>query len=106
MGSSKNYFSEKKMEFRRNWSKETYKRKYENDWIVDFIEPSKDYVFGFDYKECGVCKLCKDEGCKELAKYLCQLDYMIVEVIGIKLTRTKTLAEGYDCCDFRFSNKD
>ena len=103
MGSGNAYFSEKKMAFRRQWSKETYKRKYKNDWVVDFLEKTDDYEFGFDYRECGVCKLCRDEGCFELAKYLCRLDFMIVDIMGIHLDRTMTLAEGGEKCDFRFS---
>lgn len=103
MGSADDYFSEKKMAFRRQWSKETYKRKYKNDWVVDVLEKTDDYEFGFDYRECGVCKLCKDEGCPELARYLCRLDFMIVDVMGIHLKRTMTLAEGGEKCDFRFS---
>ena len=102
MGDAKGYFSEKKMQMRREWSKDTYKRKYTNDWIVDIIEKNDKYEFGLDYRECGACKLCKDEGRPELAKYLCSLDFAISEIIGVKLDRTKTLAEGDDCCDFRF----
>ena len=103
MGNSKQYFSEKNMESRRQWSKETYKRKYKNDWVVDVLEKTDSYDFGFDYHECGVCKLCRDEGCFELAKYLCRLDYMTSDIMGIHLKRTMTLADGYEKCDFRFS---
>ena len=103
MGDSKQYFSEKNMESRRKWSKETYERKYKNDWVVDVLEKTPDYDFGFDYHECGVCKLCRDEGCPELAKYLCRLDFMTADMMGIHLKRTMTLAEGYEKCDFRFS---
>ena len=102
LGNEKSYFSKKKMEKRRKWSKQTYERKYENDWIVDVIEKTDDFEFGLDYKECGVCKLCQDEKCFELAKYLCKLDFVLVEIIGIRLKRTKTLAEGFEKCDFRF----
>ena len=106
MGSADHYFSEKNMESRRAWSKETYERKYANDWIVDVIEKAPGFEFGFNYKECGVCKLCRDEGCPELAKYLCRLDYMTTDMMGIHLDRTMTLAEGAPYCDFRFSRKD
>ena len=106
MGDSKNYFSEKNMESRRAWSKDTYQHKYKNDWVVDVVEGAgQDFVFGLDYKECGVCKLCRDENCFELAKYLCRLDFMLVELIGIHLERTQTLADGGDFCDFRFYAK-
>ena len=102
MGDADSYFSEKAMERRRKWSQETYKRKYKNDWVVDFIEKSDTYEFGFDYHECGVCKLCQNENCMDIAKYLCKLDYMTVDMMGIGLDRTKTLANGDDVCDFRF----
>ena len=103
MGSADSYFSEKHMAARRKWSKETYARKYPNDWVVDVLEMTDDYDFGFDYHECGVCKLCQDEGCFEYAKYLCRLDYMTSDMMGIRLVRTKTLADGDEKCDFRFS---
>ncbi len=103
MGSADSYFSQKHMEARRKWSQETYERKYKNDWLVDVIEKNDDCDFGLDYHECGVCKLCKDEGCFEYAKYLCRLDFMTSDIMGIKLKRTKTLAEGAEKCDFRFS---
>lgn len=102
MGSGKSYFSEKRMETRRQWSKETHEKKYKNDWVVDVLESDGGYRFGLDYTECGVCKLCRDEGCPELAKYLCSLDFMLVDLMGIELHRTMTLAEGAPKCDFRF----
>ena len=105
MGDSKSYFSDKKMQNRREWSKNSYEKKYENDWVVDFIEKTDEFDFGYDYRECGCCKLCRDENCPELAKYLCTLDYMLVDIMGIHLDRTMTLADGYDKCDFRFSLK-
>ena len=105
MGSSKNYFSEKNMESRRAWSKQTYERKYKNDWVVDVLEKTPEYEFGLDYRECGVCKLCRDEKCPELAKYLCGLDYTLVDIMDIRLIRTMTLAEGGTKCDFRFQKK-
>ncbi len=105
MGSADSYFSEKHMAARRQWSQDTYKRKYKNDWLVDVVEKTDDFEFGFDYHECGVCKLCQDEGCPEYAKYLCRLDFMTCEMMGVQLKRTMTLAEGFDKCDFRFGRK-
>lgn len=101
-GNGNTYLSENKMESRRQWDIETHERRYKNDWVVSFIEGNGDYVFGFDYHECGVCKLCADEGCFELAKYMCRLDSLMVELMGTRLERTKTLAEGGELCDFRF----
>ena len=105
MGSADSYFSEKHMKARRKWSEETHKRNYKNDWLVDVIEKGENFAFGFDYHECGVCKLCQNEGCPEYAKYLCRLDFMTSDMMGIHLERTMTLAEGDPVCDFRFSRK-
>ncbi|MCD8314625.1 MAG: L-2-amino-thiazoline-4-carboxylic acid hydrolase [Firmicutes bacterium] len=44
-------------------------------------------------------------GCPELAKYLCQLDFVLADIMGMKLERTMTLAEGDPKCDFRYSKK-
>ena len=104
-GDADTYFSEKKMEGRREWSKKTHERKYEDDWVVDVIEKDDNYDMGLDYTRCGVCEMCKKEGCFEWAKYLCKLDFMLVEMIGIKLDRKGTLAEGADKCDFRFKRQ-
>ena len=105
LGSGDGYFDAKKTEHRKEWSKETHEHKYENDWVVDILPKCEDYELGYDYHECGVCKLCEDEGCFELAKYLCRLDWLLVELIGIHLERTQTLAEGGEKCDFRFQKK-
>ena len=106
MGDSKSYFSEKAMASRKAWSalthEESHKKQYPNDWVVDFLPGEGKYAFGFDYLECGVCKLCRDEGCQPLAKYLCRLEYMLVEIMGLHLDRTQVLAEGKEKCDFRF----
>ena len=105
MGNAGDYFSEAHMEKHRKWSAEAHQHKYKNDWVVDVLEQTPDYRFGLNYLECGVCKPCQDEGCPELAKCLCKLDFMLVEGIGIRLTRTQTLVKGCDHCDFRFHEK-
>ena len=81
--------------------------KYKNDWVVDIIEDGENdnFVLGYNYHNCGICNLCRDEGCFELAKYLCRMDYVLADMMGLELTRTKTLAENGDCCDFRYGRK-
>lgn len=64
-----------------------------------------EYDLGYDYTKCGVCRLCADEGCPELASYNCRLDYTLAEMIGLKLKRTTTIADGGAKCDFRYSRK-
>lgn len=103
MGDADHYLDPKRIEKQRKWARNTHRRVYENDWVVDLLPGNGTYDLGYDYLECGICKLCRDEGCPELAKYLCHLDYLFAEVMGLHLERTSTLAEGGKKCDFRFS---
>lgn len=105
LGNADRYLDIKKMPQRKIWEKESHERKYENDWVVDVLSKTDDYELGYDYHECGICKLCQDEGCFELAQYLCRLDFVIADIMGMELKRTKTLADGGDFCDFRYSRK-
>lgn len=105
LGDADSYLDEKKMPGRKVWEKESHQRKYENDWVVDVLEKTDCYELGYNYYECGVCKLCRDEGCFELARYLCRLDYVLADIMNMKLERTRTIAEGGDYCDFRYSRK-
>lgn len=105
IGDADSYLNPKKMTERLKWSQESHKRKYENDWVVDILQSNGEYELGYDYHECGVCKLCKDEGCPELAPFLCRMDYVLADIMNMKLVRTKTIAEGSELCDFRYSRK-
>lgn len=105
MGNADAYLDKKKLPGRKKWSEASHQRKYENDWVVDIVEGCEDYELGYDYRECGVCKLCQDEGCPELAKYLCQLDFVMADIMGMVLVRTQTIAEGAEFCDFRYSRQ-
>ncbi len=101
MGDGKTYINEKNMARRKKWAAETHKKKYENDWEVDILGKTDKYDMAMNYTRCGICKLCKDENCFELAKYMCKLDYILYKIMGLELTRTMTLAEECPMCDFR-----
>lgn len=102
LGNADAYLSPDKMPGRKEWERESHLKKYENDWVVDVLEGKEQYDLGYNYYECGICKLCKDENCFELAKYVCRLDYLLAEMMGMKLERTMTIAEGGAYCDFRY----
>ena len=87
------------------WSEESHKRKYENDWVVDILPGNDEYDLGYDYLECGIGQLCTDEGCPELAQYLCRMDFVLADIMNMKLVRTGTIAEGAKYCDFRYSRQ-
>ena len=105
MGDADAYLDPKKLPGRLAWSEESHQRKYRNDWVVDILNGNGVYELGYDYTECGVVKLCRDEGCPELARHLCRMDFVLAEMMNMKLERTSTLAEGGERCDFRYSRK-
>ena len=94
VGNADSYLDKKKMPGRLKWSADSHLRRYENDWVVDIIEgtPQDDFELGYDYHTCGICNLCR-------------MDYVLADMMQMKLTRTKTIAEGADLCDFRYSRK-
>ena len=105
LGKADAYLDKKKLPGRMEWSRNSHRKQYENDWVVDVLAGNDEYDLGYNYLECGVCKLCRDEGCFELAKYLCQLDYVMADMMGMELKRTQTIAEGHSYCDFRYKKK-
>jgi hypothetical protein len=102
MGTGERYLSEKRLPKRLEWDQQTHKHQFENDWVVTVIPGNDQFDLGYDYTECGVCKLCRDEGCFELAKYICKMDFVLAEIMGMRLERTQTIAEGCEKCDFRY----
>lgn len=105
VGNAESYLDDRKMQGRLKWSEESHKRIYENDWVLDILPGNGEYDLGYDYHECGVCKLYRDEGCPELAHYMCLMDFVLADIMGMKLVRTGTIADGADICDFRYSRK-
>jgi len=72
--------------------------KYELDWKFQY-EKGVDEFYN-TYTECGICKLGKRENCFEFVPCLCNMDERSYRNDGGQLHRTKTLANGDDCCDF------
>ena len=82
---------------------ESHQQKYPEDYVYDFIEgDGKTFDYGVNYLECASCKFLAKQGAPELTPYLCPVDILYSEALGWGLTRTMTLAEGADKCDFRF----
>lgn len=78
-------------------------RKYPGDFVFTFIEAEgRNFNYGIDYVECANWKFLKSQGALELMPYICATDSTVSEMLGWGLTRTMTLAEGCDKCDFRF----
>jgi hypothetical protein len=79
-------------------------RRYPNDFVFEFVEgDGETFDFGIDFTECAYHKFLHAHGADEWTPYGCEMDYVMAEVMGYELRRTKTLAWGCDGCDLRFS---
>lgn len=76
-----------------------------NGFKFRFVEGKNQNEFGIDYEKCGICDYFKNMGMFEYVKYCCLVDYAIMKNLGIPFTRTTTLGNGGEKCDFRFSKK-
>lgn len=74
------------------------------DWQFTFTYDED--AFDLTYTSCGLCQLGKREKCFHLIKYLCEADYVTYDLMGTKLIRHHTLANGDECCDFHVERKE
>jgi len=96
-------FSRRYLDLIRKGAIESRQRKYPEGNVIDFVEgDGKNFDYGVDYLECASCKFLTKQGAPEIAPYLCPVDILFSEALGWGLTRTTTLAEGAEVCDFRF----
>jgi len=96
-------FSQRAMDRTRKGAIESHRREYPEGSIINFVEgDGVNFDYGVDYLECASCKFLAKQGAPEIAPYLCPVDILFSEALGWGLTRTMTLAEGAEVCDFRF----
>jgi hypothetical protein len=82
---------------------ESQKCQYPGGYVLTYIEgDGQTFDYGIDYTECASCKFLSAQKAFELAPYVCATDKVVSELMGWGLTRTMTLAEGCERCDFRF----
>jgi len=103
--SKKNCFNADWQKKRNEIALESQKREFSNDWVSEFLPGKNVNEYGINFYECGICKLCKQENCFELASQMCKFDYIMAEAMGAELTRTKTIADGNQLCDFFYRKK-
>jgi hypothetical protein len=71
-------------------------------YIAFYVEGDVvNFDFGVDYHRCATLTFLQEQGAAGLAPYLCACDYLYSEMLGWGLSRSTTLAEGGDRCDFR-----
>ena len=96
-------FSLRHMEGLRKHAAESHQRAYPGDYVFDYVPgDGREFDYGVDYLECATVKFLRAQGAAELAPYLCAADKLYSDKLGWGLIRTNTLAEGANCCDFRF----
>lgn len=79
-------------------SRASQNSKYELDWKFNYQKGVDEFYN--TYIECGICKLGQRENCFEFVPCLCNMDERNYRNEGGQLHRTKTLANGDECCDF------
>jgi len=87
----------------RKVAKKSQRREYPGAFVSEFVEgDGQTFDYGIDYLECAVCKFLTAHGAMELAPYSCAVDKPASELLGWGLTRTETIAAGFERCNFRF----
>ena len=87
------------------WSRD-HIQEYPMNWFYYFeTVPGKEEYY-ITHKQCGICKLTKQEDCEHITKYLCMMDYYTFEMQGAVLDRTKTLGYGDDECNFHLMSRE
>ncbi|NPV06887.1 MAG: L-2-amino-thiazoline-4-carboxylic acid hydrolase [Anaerolineae bacterium] len=78
-------------------------RRYPGDWVWEFVEGDGGRTeYGYDFLQCGTQKLYRAHGAEEFLPFYCYLDFVTHRAEGWGFSRTKTLAQGHDRCDFRY----
>ena len=77
----------------------------EYNWYTDYTPGRDETEYFCTYRKCGLCTLGRKYGHPELIPYMCQMDYISIDMMGAILYRTQTLATGGDCCDFHVVKK-
>ncbi|MRS04424.1 hypothetical protein EG832_14590 [bacterium] len=84
-------------------AKESQAREHKGGYVLTFIEgDGQTFDYGLDYTDCAACKFLHQQGAPELAPLMCSFDKTASDTLGWGLTRTTTLADGFQKCDFRF----
>ena len=73
------------------------------DFEIEYLVGDKhSFDFGVNYRKCGIYNFAIKHGCVDFAPYICMSDIALSDSMGWGLSRTQTLADGCNYCDFRF----
>lgn len=71
------------------------------DWKIAY-RPIDANTYEIDILECAYLKLTKDFGAQGMLPGVCRMDYLFSHLMGNGFIRTKTLADGNECCNCRY----
>ncbi|MGM9923037.1 MAG: L-2-amino-thiazoline-4-carboxylic acid hydrolase [Bacillus sp. (in: firmicutes)] len=74
----------------------------EYDWNIEYVKID-DNSFRLDTYECGIKKLCEKFGTEEMLPSMCRMDYLTAHYLRHDFKRDKTLGDGDNVCNNRFS---
>jgi len=95
---------EELMQRRRERAEWSQQRRYPEDWMYAFVEgDGLEFDYGYDFCQCATERLYRAQGALGFLPFYCFLDFPQCEKGGLGLARAKTLAEGDEVCDFRFT---
>ncbi|OPF17536.1 hypothetical protein B1L04_16435 [Microcystis aeruginosa KW] len=90
--------------YRRRWFDDVNRADEPDGQKFEFLPPSGNLFYGVNVIRCGLVKFLTKMGAAELTPYICRGDFHIQKYLpkGIMFKRTQVIAEGGDCCDFRY----
>ena len=92
------------MRRRKERAERSQQREYEGDFVYEFVEGDGDtFDYGYNFTECATQKFYITQAAEEFLPFYCFLDFPKSRLYGLGLSRTGTLAEGCEVCDFRFN---
>lgn len=74
----------------------------EFDWSINYVKINEN-SFRLDTYACGIKKLCKKFNTEEMLPSLCRMDYLTAHYLKHNFERIKTLGDGDDVCNNKFS---
>jgi len=91
----------------RKQAQKSQLRTYPDDWVFEYVEgDGETFDYGFDYTECGICKLYKEQDAEKYLPFICLGDYPMYRSFGVGMKRTQTIGNGAESCDFRFKRNE
>ena len=76
--------------------------RYPGSFETKTLDSDSTYAVNFHNLVCPVYNFAVKMGYEEYMPYMCNLDYVTYGAMGLAMRREKVLADGDECCDFKF----